>query len=92
VGDLVATSRVDCSFVDFAVDVSSTSDPVVCVVETGLLDVAVAVALAVVVRSSSSSSSVAVEKGLVATAGGTSVFGPSVGLLSAMVTHLTLPV
>lgn len=86
VGDLVATSRVDWffvdwSFVDLAVDVSSTSELVVCVVEAAFLEVAVAVALADVVFSLSSSSD-ALVKGRVATAGGTSVLGESFPLVT----------
>lgn len=89
-GDFVATIKVDWSFVDLAVDVALASISVACVVEAGFLDVAAAVVGLAVVVLSSSSSSVAVENGLVATAGGTSVFGESV--VSCWVIHTTLPV
>ena len=81
VGDLVATTKVDWSFVDLAVDVLAVdvflaSDSVLCVVEAAFFEVAVAVALVDVVFSSSSSSDALVEA-RVATAAGTSVFGAS---------------
>lgn len=81
VGDFVATIRVDWSLIDLTVDVSSAIDSVVCVVEAGFLEEAAAVVglvvLAVVVLSSSSSFVALLENGLVATAGGTRVFGGS---------------
>ena len=82
VGDFVATIRVDWSLIDLTVDVSSAIDSVLCVVEAGFLEgdaavVGLAVVVLAVVVSSSLSSFVALEIGLVATAGGTRVFGGS---------------